>query len=449
MRAMRRLALPAVLLLIVAACSSSSSSPAADEGPPVTIGWVKGAAEAANGPAPDVEASNACGSDTATYLAELQDTAPFAAKVQYHWGDCVEGGKQVMVAGTIAATHLGPTDLPMDHPFGDDLSMNVDLDDPFVPFAKKLGKGEGEGDASANQTHVEIACGMIPHVPRPENPPTGQTWRASSDFNLDRASFQPGFAEPPKGDRAIIMGRWIIDCGHDDYSAELHAISFLGWAHVDGPTTTARLYYNPYRDTELYSMTADKLGAVSDPARLGDALTFPKQLVKEVLGLDNGSVDRLRALENVEATRAPIADFRVCAPEGSTGSLTVASDLVVRPGVNVTLSPNDATGCVTVHVTGLDTYAPMDARIRTCALPWSFLEDIVKVQVSTPIDLLGKIQSNLSTPAGKQRAALDPECSCADALAGPPVVDAPTSQSTRVDATQPFPIYGVVTATRR
>jgi hypothetical protein len=444
---MRRPAASLVAVAIVAIACSSSTSP--DEGPALPIGWVKGAAESVNGPAPNVDLQSACGSTTATYLAELQSTPAFAAKVLYHWGDCVEGGKQILLGGTVATTHLGPTDLPMDHPFGDDLSMDVDLDDAFVGFGKNLSTG-----ATEKQTHVEISNGLIPHVPRPPNTPTGQaqTWQEASIANLDLASFQPGFAEPDPGDRAIFMGRWIIDCGHDNFSAELHALSFVAWAHTDVPNakTTARLYYNPYRDTELYSRTGDRLGAVTDPGRLGDALTFPKQLVREVLGLDDGSVDKLRALENIEATHAPIADFRVCAPEGTSGSsIAVASDLVTRPGVTVTLTQENSAGCVKVHVAGLDTYAPMDVPMRTCLLPWAYLDDIVKDQVSMQIDLLAKIQANVSTPAGKMRAALDPETGCGDALAGPPVTDAPAGQSTRVEPTQPFPVYGVVTVTRR
>jgi hypothetical protein len=441
---MRAPVVVAAASLVVAACSSSSSPP--DEGPPVPIGWVKGAAEAANGPAPEVDLVDACGSDSATWLAELATVPPFAAKVQYHWGDCVEGGKQVMAAGTIATTHLGPTDTPMDHPYGDDLSMDVNLDPAFVPFAKHLGKGPAE--TGATELHVELSGGMIPHLPRPPSPSTGQSYRASADLILDRSTFQPGFAEPPIGDRAVLMGRWIIDCGHDNFDAELHALSFVGWAHVDGAKTTARFYYNPYRDTEQYALTVDKLGAVNDPSRLGDTQTFPKQLVREVLALDNGTIDRLRAFENVEATRTPPADFRVCAPEGSQGALVVQSDIVVRPGVTLTLTPSDSTGCVTVHV-AFDAYVPMDAAIRTCALPWSYLDEIVKAEVGGSLDVLGQIQANISSADGKARAALDPVCSCADALAGPPVTDAPATQSTRTDGTQPFPFYGVLTVERR
>jgi hypothetical protein len=244
------------------------------------------------------------------------------------------------------------------------------------------------------------------------------------------------------------MGRWIIDCGHDDFSAELHPLSFLGFAHVEGKKTTARFYYNPYRDTEQYALDGRQLGAVNDEARFGSSLTFPRRLVGEVIGLDAGSVDRLRALEMVEATRVVPADFQICAPEGASGSIVVGSDVVTRPGVTVTVSSEDYRGCVTVHVAFV-AYTPADAAVRVCSMPWSYLDEIVKVQVDGPIDLLGLIQSNLDTAKGKARAALDPECACADELAGPPVGDAPVGRHTRVDGAQPFPFYGVVTVERR
>src|SRR5262249_19061594 len=154
--------------------------------------------------------------------------------------------------------HLGPTDVPTSHPFGDDLSMNIELDPAFVPFAKKL--GAEQSSESDTQIHVEISAGFIPHLVRSTPPPAGQTYRQNADVNLDPAGFQAGFATPMIGDPVLVMGQWIIDCGHANYAAELHAISFLAWAHVDGATTTVRFYYNPYRDLELYLADASKSG---------------------------------------------------------------------------------------------------------------------------------------------------------------------------------------------
>jgi hypothetical protein len=433
---MRRVVFP---ILVAMACGTSGTELPAR----APVGWALGSALAANGGAPQVDLAQACGSTSATFLTELLDTSPIAAKVQFEWGDCVDGGKQVMIAGRVATTHLGPTDLPTSHPYGDDLSMNIELDPAFYGFAQKLGTGKGE--ETSTQIHVEIASGFIPHVPRPTS--TAHTFREQADENLDRAFFQPGFAEPSVGDRVLVMGRWIIDCGHDDFSAELHAISFLAFAHVEGTTTTVRFYYNPYRDTGLYGAKGAPLGSVGDPQRLGEGQPFPKSLVAQVVGLGDGSVDRLRALEYLDATRVSPAEWEVCPPAPST-ALDLRYDVVTRSGVSVELAPDPARGCVAIRAS-IDGAAPVDAKLKTCALPWAYLNEIVVGQVGQPLDLQAEIQKFVSTPDAKARAALDPEAACGEALAGPAVDPAPGGGSIRVDDGQPFPFYGVVTVAAR
>ena len=149
-------------------------------------------------------------------------------------GDEGVGGRgrrcQLLVSGTVATVHQGPGDLPMDHPLGDDLSMDVTLDAAFTPFSLKL--GAAPSDTKAGQLHVEISSGMIPHLPSTSTPPANQTWRQLSDVSLQ--GFQPGFDHPAVGDRVLVGGRYIVDCGHPDYHTELHPISFLAWSHQDG-----------------------------------------------------------------------------------------------------------------------------------------------------------------------------------------------------------------------
>jgi hypothetical protein len=449
--AMKRLSSSLLLASVVAVSCSKGTSSSPAPLPPVVdaIGWATGASEAANGPAPAVDLGSACGSTQATFLAELVNGNPLQAQVLREWGDCVSGGKDVMVAGRVTATHLGPTDLPMDHPFADDLSMDVDLDEQYVPFNQKLGTEPSEegGDSEASM-HVEISAGFIPHLPSTSTPPAGETVRQAADANLAVAGFQPGFTGPAVGDRIIAMGRWIIDCGHASFTAEIHTMSFLAWTHVDSAGhATARFFYNPYRDTELYAaMTPAQLGAVDDTSRLANAQPFPRYFVQEILGLDPGSTDRLRALELIEATHVSPVDWEICLPEGS-GALTVNYDVVARTGAAVTFTPDSAHGCVAMHSV-LGTYTAAPANVRVCSLPWSYLDSIVQGAVSQPIDLQSVIGQYVTTPAGQARLALDPEATCADALAGPPVTDAPTGQSVRVDDTQPFPFYGTVTLAR-
>src|SRR4051794_29877422 len=172
-----RLRVLAAVALMAAACTSKkASSPGSTEG----LAWQSGKAEAANGTPPSLSAEAACGSATETYLAELLHTSPTQTKVAHEWGDVVAGGKQVAISGAVATTHLGPTDLPMSHPFGDDLSMDVKLDKAFVPFARSLGPAE----SPPGTMHVELSSGLIPHRPTPSGNRSKQTWREASDIDL-------------------------------------------------------------------------------------------------------------------------------------------------------------------------------------------------------------------------------------------------------------------------
>src|SRR4051812_11546805 len=112
---LHRAVAPAVsAVLVLGGCSSPRGTGGAQP-----IEWIAGEPDSANGPAPEVSVFDACGSDHATYLRELLDTPAFALTVQREWGDAAPGGKQLMVSGRIAWNHLGPTDLPISHPFGD------------------------------------------------------------------------------------------------------------------------------------------------------------------------------------------------------------------------------------------------------------------------------------------------------------------------------------------
>jgi hypothetical protein len=424
-----------VLWFVLAACGGGGAIKA--QGP--ELAWTRAAAEAADGVPPSYDAAGVCGSSTATYLSELASGGnPLAAKVLYEWGDIVPGGKQILVSGSIAHTHLGPTDNPITHPYGDDLSMDVRLDRPFLAFSKQL----GPADEANDEMHVEISSGLIPHEVRRSPASPSQTWRQLSDFNL--TGFQPGFAGPQPGDRVLVMGRWIIDCGHPNYGTELHPMAFVAWTHASGATTIARAYVNPYRDTERYTTDTSVLGDAADGNRPGQP--FPPYFVSQVVQAIGGSIDHLSANELVEATAASPAPWTICAPAGQSGDhLEVRYDIVTRPGVHVAVTPQAGSACATVTVTLSATYAPMDASLRQCVLPWTYLQSIAAAAYGANIDIKGLIDKFVTAPSARAIVDRDPTISCADALAGPTVSGSPTGHRLQVVADQPLPFYGVIT----
>lgn len=396
-----------------------------------------------NGTAPQADATQACGSNTQTFLTELFNVAPTDVKVNEEWGDIVPG-KQVAIEGPVRMTHLGPTDLPLTHIYGDDLSMDVGLPSSLQPFAQHLGPSSDPAD----QMHVEIASGLIPHMARPSPASPDQTWRQASDFDL--SGILDDFASPAIGDNALVMGRWIIDCGHGDYGTELHPMSFLAWSHTAGADNTVHAYMNPYRDSERYGPDASVLGNVNDSSRFTnpDVKPFVPYLIDEVLRVLSGATDRLRAQELLEAVKTAPPPWTVCAPAGSRGPLRIASDIVTRPGVHVDMWPDHAEGCVTVRVTLTDRYQAMNQPVRVCQLPWDYLNAIASDSVGRPVDVRALFSSLLPPDAAAKVTAHDPVVTCADPLVAPAVDPSPHGNFRRVDASQPFPFYGIVRVTR-
>ena len=417
----------------LASCGASGPSAASS---PSDLSWAPGVAETADGAPPSYSSASVCGSDTRTYLAELAHGNPLDSKVPLEWGDIVPGGKQILVSGSAAATHLGPQDNPFTHPFGNDLSMDVALDSPFKSFSRQLGAAEEK----PGQMHVEIVSGVIPHVTRPSQASPPQTWEQLSELNA--ADFQPGFAQPSKGDRVLVQGRWIIDCGHANYGTELHPMSFLAWTHHQGATTVARAYGNTVYDTQTYSN--DATGGTGQPQ------PFPAYFVSDVLAAIQGKIDHLSASEVETATVAAPPPWRVCAPAGTSGgSLAVHYDVVTRPGVDVSVTPNSGTGCATVMVTYTSSFQPASTNLRQCVLPWSYITRIAVAQYGKSLDVKGIIDKFVTAPAARAIVDRDPSGSCADALAGPRVNPAPTSRHVQVDDGQGIPFYGVVTVAWR
>ena len=433
-------------LVVGGASLATAPSQAAPQGPPsrgtVPLSFDAASLAQLNGTAPRADATAACGSDTETFLTELFHTAPTEVKVNEEWGD-IAGPKQVAIEGPVRTTHLGPTDLPLTHIYGDDLSMDVGLAPSLQPFAQHLGPSNEPGD----ELHVEISSGLIPHRVRPSEGSPAQTWRQASDVDL--SGFVDGFSEPAIGDPALVMGRWIIDCGHGDYGAELHPMSFLAWSHTTGPTNVVHAYINPYRDAQRYSPDLSILGHVADTTRFErpDTKPFVPYLIDEVFRVLSGATDRLRAQQLLEAVHAVPPPFTVCAPAGSHGRLVVSSDIVTRPGVDVAIDLDHTRGCATVTVSLTPQYHPLDQPIRDCQLPWDYLNEITSDSVGQPVDVRQLFESLLPPDLAAKVTAHDPVVSCSDPLAGPEVDPAPTGTRLRVDATQPFPFYGVITVT--
>ena len=435
---MRKLLLVVVGAVMLAACSSSSSPTSSGAS---GMRWT-GSSVAQNGAAGPVNVTTVCGSSTDTYLLELEHHSPTALKVLQEWGDIPPDGRQVLVSGTVKDFYQGPGDLPIDHPLGDDLSMDVTLDSQFKAFSQKLGKAPS--DTKPGDLHVEISSGFIPHVARPSSATPGQLWQDLSSFNL--TGFQPGFAHPEAGDRVLVAGRYIVDCGHPDYHTELHPISFLAWAHTSGSTTVVHFYANGYRDTEYYNTDSTLVGAVSNLGRMSDPHTarFPPYLITQVGRLLSGQIPQLQAFELVGNVVPPNTTWQVCAP--GSGNSRITYDVYEQPGVNVSIT-GGSQGCAGVTFGVPADYSGPDIATHTCVAQWSYISKVAGQALGGNFDARKLIQGFL--PASDAPLVdRDPVVGCADALSGPTVSAEPTGTQIRSDGSQPFPAYGIVVISR-
>jgi hypothetical protein len=380
-------ALAAVLLLTAGVSQAGASQ---------ILEFEQTAALAANGAIPPVpaepleEARESCGSSTATWGSELLTTSPKNIKVPNEWGDIVPG-KEVMVSGTVHNLSTpGDADIPIDHPFSADTTFDVALDEPYWDLAREL-TAESEGKPSAHELHMELETGAFPHVlPQRTGPSEGEPWGLTdteiteheehgepTTSLLQDASIglETGYI-PQNGDRIAMRGRWLIDCGHNDFHGELHPITFMAFGHAEGEKTVVHVLSNGYRVTQLYGAgTAEVNGA---PKGKPFPEGFEAAVTTLVVNAVFGRTAPLALLVGLEKTLPSTAPFKVCAPEGASGPLKAHYSFVKRYGAMIKVAHPMKSRCATITATiDPEKYKALQPRIRTCDMPWPGLSESI------------------------------------------------------------------------
>ena len=401
---------------------------------------------AANGNYPPAAPKPVCGADDRRFLVELATGNPFNYKVPRRLADIKTAPSEIMVSGTAVDASLGTGDFPFDHTFGSDFNMDVTPDPPYLPAA------QGDG-LEIGGLHVELSEGQLPHEQAAAGPATGQSWADMSD--RARQGIYMRFV-PDAGDRVLVMGHWVIDCGHTNFDTELHPITFMASGRAVGTKTVVNAFYNPVRETQLYHPDPAKALAFADPSRLTDpvAAPFPKALITDVLRLQNlgpvgyTSIDHMESWAMLEPNHTSPVDWRVCAPAGSTGGhLDIKYHWITRPGVEIQVVADDATGCAQVHTNlGTATIAPPPARV--CVLPWDFLNQEAAAEAGIPgLDLQAKLEPYVAAPF-KGGLVPDPILNCYDPMMVPALEDMPAGTQIDVMDGVLLPFYGTVTVER-
>jgi hypothetical protein len=374
----------AVLLLSVL-----SSAPA---GARELLEFEKEATLAANGPIPPVpgnpleQVKQVCGSETAVFGSELlTGTPPSNIKVKNEWADIV-AGKDMMVSGKITHVVFSGGDLSFDHPFSTDFTFDVRLDEPYWPLARQLGSGAPE--VGEHELHMELEVGQLLHaLPQLKGPAEGQPWdlllqeqtepltatlNGQAHENLEAAYI------PHEGDRIAARGRWIIDCGHNDFHAELHPITFMAFGHAVRSTTVVHVLSNPYRVTQLYGFGTGEVNSSSPKGT-----PFPQALEETLTSVTQKSIAGFPAAitlpTGIERTQPSTTPWIVC-PPGAKGQQNLKSNFVTRKGVTVSFKGLKGTNCATAsaRVGGpngeFGEYTALQPPSRSCGLPYPLVD---------------------------------------------------------------------------
>jgi hypothetical protein len=352
------------------------------------VEFEKEATLAANGPIPPVPANpleqvkEVCGSETAVFGSELlSGTPPAQIKVKNEWGDIIPG-KDMMVSGKISHVEFSGGDLSIDHPFSRDFTFDVLLDEPYWPLARELGPGASEG-AGEHELHMELEVGQLLHAP-PQliGPGEGEPWGllpseqtepptptldGQAHENLEAAYV------PQQGERIAMRGRWIIDCGHNDFHAELHPITFMAFGHAVGSKTVVHVLSNPYRVNQLYGFGTDEVNSSSPKGT-----PFPQALEETITSVTEKAIAGIPAAitmsTGIERTQPSTTPWIVCPPVGTKGKLKSA--FVTRKGVTVSVKALKKTNCATasIRVGGPEGefggYTALQPPSRSCGLPY-------------------------------------------------------------------------------
>lgn len=410
------------VLLLLGLAAACSKSPIAADRP--TLGWFDSNANRitmpGGAPAPD---ERACSADpTRQYIGELFRTGINDVEVNYHWAPVVKSAPrnqpEVALAGTIVGADDSTDDVLGDHPFGPDINADVRLDPAYAFLAFP----------AVRPLHTEIEDRIFP--------------RAALGFT------------PQTGDRVLMKGAWVLDCGHLPYESEMHPPGFLNYARAqDANTTIAASVVAPYRSSLLFNPNAALAADFANDARFAniDTKPFSQALAATILHAVVNNDDRLTARALLVPVGFDKLDWLVCAPlprpHGAT--LDASWRFTARTGVTITPAVYAGDGCVRfTAIMGAD-YKPMTLPYASADWPWDQLSASASGQAGQPIDVRQEIIKILA------RQGIDGSKLTALKLDHPPRIDAYPALVTRAGADadspvnidaqaddQPFPFYG-------
>jgi hypothetical protein len=173
----------------------------------------------------------------------LRDDSP-----RYEWTQVFNPSEQfeaedAVISGTALLPDISTKDVPFTHPFGFDWECYIVPDPPYTSLL------------APSNTGIDPDTGQVLEETHEYH---DATTYAATQFGLAVPKGVLGVETdqdlvPPEyrahdGDRAVVIGRWIVDCGHPGYHTEIHPplLFVTGRSMPGNKGTTSRIIIRPY-----------------------------------------------------------------------------------------------------------------------------------------------------------------------------------------------------------
>lgn len=359
------------------------------------------------------------------------------------------------------------------HPFGNDWEFLTVLDPQFLPLLSK-----GSASLSSGSTFLSDLGALNLDATDAGNATSQGVLGVEWDSRLVPPGFQVEFNE---GDRVAVFGRWIVDCGHNDFHTEIHPPLMLASACVyhdpippsgsPGQFTRALITSRPYLVGQTFTTSTDDSQLYNDSS--GDDGYFLAHMLNEirkaetaVLGipLQSLQVEAHPKIKQWPFQGIHIFEMTVKASQKppiivtQNFHLAVSFQFTTRAGCSVQVTANDSTSVRVYVVMNSTGYTPPALPNRN-EITYSISDLNSAAGLSTGDEVLEGIVAALNAvidPAGTAVLArgvktdlYDPpppvnylKANSTNAVINANASAIPAGQGITVDNNQPYPITG-------
>jgi hypothetical protein len=330
---------------------------------------------------------------------------------------------------------LSREDVPFQHPFGFDWNLDIKVDPQYESLVAPDNQNSLTTDVKnaldalglpyTGMMHVETDQGLIPDIYR---------------------------AQP--GDRVVVFGRWIVDCGHDPFGSEIHPPLVLAYARSNSPDEAhSMLISRPYLVGQEFGDGALRQHLLNEVARIIGKSLLPPPF--NIAALANEHIRAHPHVYNTPFSGLHLIHYivRPASPRPSPADkLSVSFHFTVRTGVTVQLlddTANDAVGVLITMNNVNYTPAPlpqksdwnitMDELKQLQPEAASVYQDVIFGSLlanpfAAPVLARGLLTDRYEVPAASSARDSEVTTVAVNQLGGGPHFS--------VDDGQPFPIYG-------